>query len=193
MKIGFISMTAGLVAFSLATPALANNDRYHHDPAEWRENRDDDRANHRAEWGNRSEAYRQGYRDGVRSERRNDRRTRGRHEDRDFDGRRDRGYWVHDRPVYARPMHRGPAASQPWHNGSRWTSRGGDPYYWGRNGSVHCRRSDGTTGTIMGAATGGTLGAILGRQGNREIGAVIGGSVGAIIGRELERGNLRCR
>ena len=66
--------------------------------------------------------------------------------------------------------------------------------YWkGQDGSYHCRRSDGTTGLLVGAA----LGALLGRagvpRGDRAVGTIRGAAGGALIGREIERGRTRCR
>ncbi len=121
----------------------------------------------------------------------------------------------------------GPAAWQPYYNGSRWDDRrrddrrrddrrwndaawrdggwssgpvyrgtsvrGNDRYWWGPNGQVYCRRSDGTTGVIVGALAGGTLGNMVAAQGDKRLGSVIGGTVGAILGREIDRGNARCR
>ncbi|MFN3371806.1 MAG: glycine zipper 2TM domain-containing protein [Sphingomonadaceae bacterium] len=116
-----------------------------------------------------------------------------------------------------RGWHRGPAAWQPYQNGSRWDDRrwndaawrdsgwssgtvyrgaqvrGNDRYWWGPNGQVYCRRSDGTTGVIVGAIAGGTLGNMVAAQGDKRLGSVIGGTLGAILGREIDRGNARCR
>ena len=67
-----------------------------------------------------------------------------------------------------------------------------DRIYRGQNGQYYCRRSDGTTGLIIG----GGLGALAGNQinlgGSRTVRTIIGGAAGAIIGREIDRGNMRC-
>ena len=67
-----------------------------------------------------------------------------------------------------------------------------DRIYRGQNGRYYCRRSDGTTGLIIG----GGLGALAGNQinlgGSRTVRTIIGGAAGAIIGREIDRGNMRC-
>ena len=68
-----------------------------------------------------------------------------------------------------------------------------DRIYRGRDGRYYCRRSDGTTGLIVGAAAGGTLGAIIAPGGSEVLGALIGGAAGALLGREVERGEVRCR
>ena len=68
-----------------------------------------------------------------------------------------------------------------------------DRIYVGRDGRYYCRRSDGTTGLIVGAAIGGLIGNSLDRGRSSLLGTLIGASAGAAIGREIERGNVRCR
>ena len=68
-----------------------------------------------------------------------------------------------------------------------------DRVYRGGDGRYYCRRSDGTTGLIVGAAAGALLGDAIAPRGSRTIGALIGGALGAAIGREVESGGLRCR
>lgn len=62
----------------------------------------------------------------------------------------------------------------------------------GRDGNAYCRKSDGTTGLIIGAAGG----ALLGREidGGREktLGTILGGAAGALLGKELDSGTV-CR
>ncbi|MGZ8282400.1 MAG: glycine zipper 2TM domain-containing protein, partial [Allosphingosinicella sp.] len=78
--------------------------------------------------------------------------------------------------------------------------RSGDPYalsandrvYRGRDGRYYCRRSDGTTGLVVGGAIGGTLGAIVSPGGSEILGALIGGAAGAALGQEIDRGEVRC-
>ena len=67
-----------------------------------------------------------------------------------------------------------------------------DRIYRGSNGQYYCRRSDGTTGLIIGGAAGALLGREIDRGGSRVLGTLIGGAAGAVLGREIERGNLRC-
>jgi hypothetical protein len=66
-----------------------------------------------------------------------------------------------------------------------------DTVYRGRDGRYYCRRNDGTTGLVVGAALGGLLGGAIG--GGDLLGIVLGGAGGAALGREVERGNVRCR
>ena len=68
-----------------------------------------------------------------------------------------------------------------------------DRIYRGRDGRYYCRRSDGTTGLVVGGAIGGALGAIIAPGGSGLLGALIGGAAGAAIGSEVERGEVRCR
>jgi hypothetical protein len=69
----------------------------------------------------------------------------------------------------------------------------GDRIYVGNDGRYYCRRSDGTTGLIVGAAVGGLIGNSLDRGRSSLLGTLIGAGAGAAIGREIERGNVRCR
>lgn len=68
-----------------------------------------------------------------------------------------------------------------------------DRIYRGRDGRYYCRRDDGTTGLIVGAAIGALIGNQIDNGGSRVLGTLIGGAAGAVIGREIDRGNLRCR
>ncbi|GGO95647.1 glycine zipper 2TM domain-containing protein [Stakelama pacifica] len=65
--------------------------------------------------------------------------------------------------------------------------------YRGDNGRYYCRRPDGTTGLIIGAAAGGVLGNMLGKGDSKLLTTVIGGAAGGLLGREIERGNVTCR
>jgi uncharacterized protein YcfJ len=65
--------------------------------------------------------------------------------------------------------------------------------YRGHDDRYYCRRSDGTTGMIIGAALGGLLGDHLDRGSSSILGAVIGAGSGALIGRSIDRGEVVCR
>ena len=65
--------------------------------------------------------------------------------------------------------------------------------YRGYDDRYYCRRSDGTTGLIVGAALGGLLGSQIDRGQSNIAGVLIGGGAGALLGREIDRGGLNCR
>ena len=68
-----------------------------------------------------------------------------------------------------------------------------DRIYRGSNGRYYCRRSDGTTGLIVGAALGGLLGNRLATGRSATVETLIGAGAGALLGREIDRGRVRCR
>ncbi|MDQ8756938.1 glycine zipper 2TM domain-containing protein [Sphingosinicella sp. LHD-64] len=68
-----------------------------------------------------------------------------------------------------------------------------DRLYRGRDGRYYCRRSDGTTGLIVGAGAGALLGNAIDGGRSSLLGTLIGAAAGGAIGREIERGNMRCR
>jgi len=69
-----------------------------------------------------------------------------------------------------------------------------DEVYRGSDGRYYCRRSDGTTGLVIGAGVGALLGRGIDTRGERTTGTVVGGVLGALIGREVERNqDIRCR
>lgn len=74
----------------------------------------------------------------------------------------------------------------------------GEPVYrntrvWrGDNGRYYCRKSDGTTGMLIGGAAGALLGReIAGRNGDRTLGAILGAAGGALLGKSIDSGT-RC-
>lgn len=68
-----------------------------------------------------------------------------------------------------------------------------DRVYRGENGRYYCRRSDGTTGLIIGAAAGGLLGNTIGRGDSHILGTLLGAAGGGLAGRAIERNGVRCR
>lgn len=107
----------------------------------------------------------------------------------------DYGYSAYD---YNRPDPRygGYYPERYYRTGDRYQDyqvRASDRIYRGRDGRYYCRRSDGTTGLIVGAGIGGTLGALIAPGGSELLGALIGGAAGAAVGAEVERGEVRCR
>ena len=68
-----------------------------------------------------------------------------------------------------------------------------DRVWQGDDGRYYCRRDNGTTGLIIGAAAGALLGRELDGGQSRTVGTIIGAAGGALLGREIDRGGLRCR
>lgn len=71
--------------------------------------------------------------------------------------------------------------------------RRGDRYWRGDDGRYYCRRYNGTTGLIIGAAGGALLGREIDGGRDRTAGTVLGAAAGALIGRAIDRGDARCR
>jgi len=73
--------------------------------------------------------------------------------------------------------------------------RSDERVYRGRDGKYYCKRSDGTTGLIVGAGAGALLGNVIDGGRSRTAGTIIGALVGAAAGASIERNNreLRCR
>ncbi|MFV0644375.1 MAG: glycine zipper 2TM domain-containing protein [Sphingomonadaceae bacterium] len=62
-----------------------------------------------------------------------------------------------------------------------------------RDGNYYCRRRDGTTGLLVGAAVGGLVGNEIAGRGDRTAGTLLGAVGGAILGRAIDRSNARCQ
>jgi Glycine zipper 2TM domain len=63
----------------------------------------------------------------------------------------------------------------------------------GRDGRYYCRRSDGTTGLIVGGVAGGVLGNLIAPGGSQTLGTLLGAAAGAAAGRAVERDQVKCR
>jgi len=102
------------------------------------------------------------------------------------------GYSAYD---YNRPDPRysGYYADRYYRQGDYYAVTANDRIYRGRDGRYYCRRSDGSTGLIVGGTVGGALGAIIAPGGSEVLGALIGGVAGAALGQQVERGEVRCR
>ena len=73
-----------------------------------------------------------------------------------------------------------------------------DGYYKGRvwrdsQGRYRCKRPNGTTGLIVGAAGGALVGRAIDTRGERATGTILGAAAGALIGRKIDRSRVRCR
>ena len=65
--------------------------------------------------------------------------------------------------------------------------------YRGSDNRYYCRRNDGTTGLIVGAALGGVVGNSLGRGDSGLLATLLGAGGGALLGQQIDRGNVSCR
>jgi uncharacterized protein YcfJ len=71
-------------------------------------------------------------------------------------------------------------------------------YYRGKvwrdsHGRMRCKRPNGTTGLIIGAAGGALVGRAIDTHGERATGTILGAVGGALVGRAIERDRVVCR
>ena len=62
----------------------------------------------------------------------------------------------------------------------------------GRDGRTYCRKSDGTSGLIIGGVGGALAGRAIDTRGDRATGTILGAAAGALIGKEIDS-KRRCR
>jgi hypothetical protein len=69
------------------------------------------------------------------------------------------------------------------------------PTWRGRDGRNYCRRSDGTTGLLLGGVAGALVGRSIDRYGDRTPGTLLGALGGALVGQAIDKdnGGRRCR
>ena len=88
-------------------------------------------------------------------------------------------------------------ASRYYHDDPRYEERAlssNDEVYRGSDGRYYCRRSDGTTGLVVGAGVGALIGRGIDGGRNRAGGTIVGGVLGALLGRTVEQNaDVRCR
>lgn len=60
-------------------------------------------------------------------------------------------------------------------------------------GRYRCKRSNGTTGLIVGAAGGALVGRAIDTHGERATGTILGAAAGALLGRSIDRSRVSCR
>lgn len=69
-----------------------------------------------------------------------------------------------------------------------------DEVYRGSDGRYYCKRSDGTTGLVLGAIGGAALGNVIDGGRDRVAGTLIGGALGAFLGKSVDQNSdVRCR
>lgn len=171
------------VAPAMADPPRQANREYRKDvrKAEREYRRDLRHADSRRDVRRARREYRREVRE-ARRERRQEVRDWRRYRDYDWN-RHEPGY---DR-YYADRYYRSGAYYQPHRLAY------GDRIYRGRNGEFYCRRSDGTTGLIIGGIAGGVLGNLIAPGDSKTIGTILGGAAGALAGRAIDRDNVTCR
>ena len=97
-------------------------------------------------------------------------------------------------PAVADPPPWAPAHGKRAKDAQRYYTSGNGIRYWrGDDGRYYCRRSNGTTGLIIGAAAGALAGRAIDTRGERATGTILGAAAGALLGRQIERGEVRCR
>lgn len=109
-------------------------------------------------------------------------------------GERKRDRWEERRGDRYRDNYRGDYG-RDYRGDYRSSGYYGEPVYastrtWrGDYGRYYCRRSDGTTGLIVGGVAGALIGReVAGRRGDRTVGAILGAAGGALLGRAIDRG-----
>jgi hypothetical protein len=113
-------------------------------------------------------------------------------------GYRDRGFSSYRQYDYNRPdpAYGGYDAGRYYRDDRRYRERRlsrNDRVYRGQDGRYYCRRSDGTTGLIVGGIAGGVLGNIIAPGGSDTLGTILGAAGGAAAGRAIDRNGTRCR
>ncbi|KTF69322.1 glycine zipper 2TM domain-containing protein [Sphingomonas sp. HT-1] len=74
-----------------------------------------------------------------------------------------------------------------------------DRVYRGQDGRYYCKRPDGTTGLIVGAAAGGLFGNVIASRRSSTVGTLLGAIAGGAIGASVDKNNqmnnqdIRCR
>lgn len=124
-------------------------------------------------------------------------------DDDDDDRGRHRGWYKKDRRDRydrrdARRYDRYRSSYQPRAYYNSYPANYGEPVYdntrvWrGEDNRYYCRKSDGTTGLLIGGAVGALLGReVAGRNGDRTLGAILGAAGGALLGKSVD-GKTRC-
>ncbi len=94
------------------------------------------------------------------------------------------------------PRYNGYYADNYYRDGRNYQQRrlsANDRIYRGQDNRYYCRRSDGTTGLIIGGLGGGVLGNAIAPGGSKVLGTLLGGGLGALLGNSIDRNNVVCR
>ena len=198
------SIKRAIAAFSLgamtltgvaATPALAQGRDVRIDAKDFARDQRDARRERDRDIREARRDYREDRRDARRDARRDWR------DDRRHDNGRHNGWKRPGKTVYNYDWNRPDRRYGTRYRPDRYYRSGYEPIrvtrntriYRGYDDRYYCRRSDGTTGLIVGAALGGLLGNQLDRGGSNLLTTLIGGGAGALLGREIDRGGVSCR
>ncbi|MBT0666963.1 glycine zipper 2TM domain-containing protein [Novosphingobium profundi] len=86
-----------------------------------------------------------------------------------------------------------PALARDHHSYHRTDN--GIRYWRDDRGRYRCKKSDGTTGLLIGGVAGALAGRAVDTRGDRTTGTLIGAAAGALLGREVDRSSSspRCR
>ncbi len=68
-----------------------------------------------------------------------------------------------------------------------------DRVWLDEDGQYRCKRKNGTTGLVIGAAIGGFLGNRIAGRGKRTLGTIIGAVGGGLLGKSLSDGEVKCQ
>jgi hypothetical protein len=99
--------------------------------------------------------------------------------------------YAHPDPAYG-----GYDASRYYRDGPKYRERQmnrRERIYRGQDDRYYCRRSDGTTGLVVGALAGGVLGNLVTRGDSKVLGTILGAGAGAAIGSAVSARDARCR
>ncbi len=110
----------------------------------------------------------------------------------------DNSYRQYRRYDYNRPdpAYNGYYADRYYRDDARYRERQlsrNERIYRGENGQYYCRRSDGTTGLIVGGLAGGVLGNAIAPGGSKTLGTILGAIAGGAGGAAIDSSSARCR
>lgn len=129
----------------------------------------------------------------------------------DRNGYQSNDYGYYDRGAYTQygaydynnpdPRYNGYYADRYYRQDRRYRERqlsSNDRVYRGQDGRYYCRRSDGTTGLIVGGIAGAALGNVIAPGNSEVLGTILGAVGGAIAGQAIDRSGdnndrVRCR
>jgi hypothetical protein len=101
----------------------------------------------------------------------------------------------HGRHGYSQYQHRDRYGNDTRYYGRNYNSQSyyrGAQTWRGNDGRYYCRKGDGTTGLIVGAAAGALLGRAVDGGYDHTLGTVIGGAIGALLGKSVAQ-ESNCR